>query len=78
MADARPVLKRGDTGEDVVELQRALDVPWLLDDGVFGFATECVVGAYRVSKGLPMTGAVPAVVDQPMWDMLGVDEYLET
>jgi hypothetical protein len=43
---AHPELKDGSTGEAVSELQNALNVPWLLIDGIFGPATGHVVRAW--------------------------------
>lgn len=64
------VLKRGDTGQRVVDLQNALvhvgyatvkDV-----DGIFGPRTEVRVEVFQQDHSLPQTG----VVDQATWDTL--------
>jgi hypothetical protein len=41
---ARPTLRRGDRGEPVKQVQRALGI---LDDGIFGAATEAKVRAFQ-------------------------------
>lgn len=51
----RSLLKRGDTGEDVKILQRALNIK---DDGEFGPATERAVRNFQGSYGLFIDGLV--------------------
>jgi len=70
----RPELNRGDSGEHVVELQRALDMPWLVDDGVLGPATGHAVQAYRISKGFGERKEGP-LVDDELWRVLLDDDY---
>lgn len=74
--DAAPVppgstttgLRRGDEGESVVVLQRALNKHGaaLKVDGDFGPGTEAAVRAFQVSRGLPVNG----VVGLQTWDAL--------
>ena len=50
-------IRKGDRGEDVRTLQRALGIT---DDGIFGEQTEKAVIAYQKSKGLVADGIVGA------------------
>lgn len=51
------VLRKGDRGEDVKALQRALGIA---DDGIFGPATEAAVKAWQSVHGLTADGIVGA------------------
>lgn len=51
------VLRMGDDGPDVAQLQRALGV---VDDGGFGPATDAAVRAFQERAGLPVDGVVGA------------------
>lgn len=57
------ILRRGDSGSKVRELQRRLKIEV---DGLFGPATEAAVRRFQSSKGLPVTG----VVDSRTWKKL--------
>lgn len=54
-SSGRPVLGRGDTGEGVRDLQKAIGVP---ADGIFGPATETAVRALQQRAGLTVDGVV--------------------
>lgn len=58
-------LRKGDTGDDVVTLQKSLR---LFPDGIFGKVTEDAVRAFQRSKGLTADGVVGAKT----WAALGV------
>lgn len=60
-------LRKGDRGEDVKTLQKALGIS---ADGIFGSGTEKAVIAYQKSKGLVADGIVGAKT----WAALGVRE----
>lgn len=62
----RPVLKMGDTGEEVKVLQRALG---LTADGDFGPMTKAAVVAFQKKKGLFADG----IVGRNTWAKLGTD-----
>lgn len=69
--ESRPMLKKGDTGQDVVDLQDMLN--WTADlelaltaDGDFGPATESAVYAYQGSRGLGYDG----ICGQETWKSL--------
>jgi peptidoglycan hydrolase-like protein with peptidoglycan-binding domain len=51
----RPMLKKGDRGDDVMFVQRRLG---LKADGIFGPATETEVKAFQKQKGLTVDGIV--------------------
>ena len=54
-------LRRGDSGEDVRDVQRilnALQFGSLALDGIFGSATEAAVKSYQTSRGLSADGIV--------------------
>ena len=58
---ARPVLRRGDTGEDVEQLQRLLQLVGDYEariDGQFGPATDAAVRAFQERMGLKVDGIV--------------------
>ena len=57
------VLRRGDSGSKVRELQQRLNIK---ADGLFGSGTEAAAKKFQKSKGLPATG----VVDSHTWDKL--------
>ena len=57
------ILRRGDSGSKVRELQKRLNIKV---DGLFGSGTEVAVKRFQKSKGLPETG----VVDFRTWDKL--------
>ncbi len=69
-AAARPVLRRGDTGGSVRELQLLLNT-WITTarsqlahlpvNGTFGPQTERTVKAFQGAKGLPVTGVVASL-----------------
>jgi len=61
----RPVLQRGSVGDDVRELQTALD---LRADGVFGPNTERAVRDFQGSQGLRADG----IVGERTWSALGL------
>jgi len=56
--DTKPTLKAGDEGDSVAELQNALGIDWLKEDGIFGPATEAAVKAFQTSNGLTPDGVV--------------------
>lgn len=60
-------LRKGDTGDDVVTLQKSLR---LFPDGIFGKVTKDAVRAFQMSKGLTADGVVGAKT----WAALGVTE----
>lgn len=60
-------LRKGDRGEDVKTLQKALGIP---ADGIFGSGTEKAVIAYQKSKGLTADGVVGAKT----WAALGITD----
>lgn len=60
-------LRKGDRGEDVKTLQKALGVS---ADGIFGSGTEKAVIAYQKSKGLVADGVVGAKT----WAALGITD----
>lgn len=60
---SRPILSRGDTGDDVKDVQSRLGVS---ADGQFGSGTEKKVKEYQSSVGLQPSG----VVDQTTWAYL--------
>jgi hypothetical protein len=62
-ATARPLLKRGDRGAVVADLQRMLAIK---NDGIFGPATEAAVKAFQTANGLVADGKVGAYT----WDAL--------
>ena len=62
------VLKRGDRGKAVRQLQAALDVPV---DGVFGPQTEKAVKSFQKSKGLTADG----IVGPDTRDALGLEPF---
>jgi putative chitinase len=66
---ARPVLRKGDSGSDVVVLQTALTEQDFAvdDDGRFGPGTETAVMAFQRSRGLTADG----VVGVQTWSALG-------
>ena len=69
---ARPILKKGDTGDYVKAWQRYLlscniDIGKSGVDGDFGSYTERGVKLYQRIKGLPVTG----IIDADDWDSVG-------
>jgi len=52
----RPILKHGDRGPDVVELQAALGMPTETIDGVFGNNTEHAVREFQSANHLRIDG----------------------
>lgn len=60
----KPTLKRGDSGDAVVDLQRLLF--GLVADGIFGPKTEAAVRRFQERRGVPATG----VVDASTWAAL--------
>ena len=62
-SDALPVLRKGDTGPAVVQLQELLP-KWI--DGDFGTTTESLVKEFQRSQGL----AVDGVVGEQTWAAL--------
>jgi murein L,D-transpeptidase YcbB/YkuD len=67
---SRPVLKRGDSGPDVVTLQQKLAAAGFnpgTADGNFGAATQTAVMNFQRSKNLPADG----VVGPSTWAALG-------
>lgn len=60
------LLKRGDTGEYVIELQKKLGIPF---DGDFGDITEKAVISFQKKKKLTIDG----VVGRQTWEALGLD-----
>lgn len=66
--DAHPVLRRGDTGQDVTILQNELVEAGfkVLPDGDFGEITEQAVKTFQASQGLKSDG----VVGRDTWDAL--------
>ena len=60
-------IKKGDKGQEVKVLQRALH---LIDDGVFGPITEEAVKSWQKSHGLVADG----VVGQKTWLSLGIED----
>lgn len=58
--DARPTLRKGSKGEDVVYLQQLLNAEGakISVDGIFGSATEARVEAFQASHGLVADGIV--------------------
>ena len=68
-ADPAPVvLKRGDRGKAVRQLQAALEIPV---DGVFGPQTEKAVKGFQKRKGLTVDG----IVGPDTRDALGLDPF---
>lgn len=61
------VIRKGDRGEEVKVLQRALSIT---ADGIFGSGTEKAVIAYQKSKGLVADGVVGAKT----WAALGITD----
>ena len=72
VAPSDVVVKRGDTSEQVVQVQRLLIAAGITvrggDDGVFGPGTEAAVKQYQGIRGLPVTG----LVDTPTAVALGI------
>jgi len=66
---ARPTIRRGSTGPNVVYLQQRLVVfgYYLTADGQFGSMTESAVRSFQSANGLMVDG----VVGPATWDMLG-------
>lgn len=65
---ARDMLRRGDNGESVIQLQKLLGI---LADGNFGPGTENAVRAFQASRGLAADGLVgPAT-----WAALGITNH---
>ncbi|HKH90435.1 MAG TPA: N-acetylmuramoyl-L-alanine amidase [Gemmatimonadaceae bacterium] len=56
VGQARPTLRRGDTGELVIELRRKLNIPGT--DGTFGPQTEAAVRAFQREHGMVPDGIV--------------------
>lgn len=65
---ARPTLRRGDSGPDVVYLQQKLQQQGysITADGIFGFNTEGRVRDFQGSRGLSVDG----IVGQQTWQAL--------
>ncbi len=66
---SKPILKRGATGDYVVELQHILKRLGFLNgesDGIFGSATDSAVRSFQESYGLTSDG----IVGQNTWDAL--------
>ncbi len=70
----RSLLKRGDTGEDVKLLQKALG---LKPDGTFGPKTEQVVKNFQGSHGLVMDGIVGPVTQRLIFKE-ELEQHLDT
>lgn len=71
LKDVEIGLKMGDTGEDVKQVQQALEnLGFSLEkygvDGVIGKETEAAIKAFQEAKGLEVTG----IIDQPTLDAL--------
>ena len=60
------VIKKGDTGEKVKQIQEALQI---LIDGIFGNMTELSVRTFQDQNGLVVDGVVGSIT----WDALGID-----
>jgi len=70
----RNLLKRGDSGEDVKLLQKALG---LKADGVFGPATEAKVKSVQGNYGLVIDGYVGSITQQLIFGV-DLDKHLDT
>lgn len=66
-AEAAPVLKKGDKGEPVRVLQRALEIKPV--SGYFGPVTHIAVVRFQKDNGIDPTG----IVDVTTWSVLGDD-----
>ena len=60
------VIKKGDTGEKVKQIQEALQI---IVDGIFGNMTELSVRNFQSQNNLDVDGIVGPVT----WDALGID-----
>jgi uncharacterized protein (TIGR02594 family) len=66
----RPMLERGDSGPDVIDLQRMIPNFTDVVDGDFGPATEDNVLRYQETRGLEVDG----IVGQETWNALYADK----
>ena len=60
------VIKKGDTGEKVKQIQEALQITV---DGIFGNMTDLSVRTFQDQNGLVVDGMVGPIT----WDALGID-----
>jgi len=69
-ADSRPTLRRGDTGDDVWELQEILQELGysVTPDGHFGSRTARAVKRFQRSNGMPRDGIVGPATWQALFD----------
>jgi len=70
VTSTRPILKRGDKGTPVAELQAQLNklgYGSLICDGIFGLLTENAVKMFQAKKGFPADGVVGDKVNSALW-----------
>lgn len=75
---ARPTLRKGSKGEDVVYLQQLLnaesDGAEIDEDGIFGRATEALVKTFQEDRGLTVDG----IVGPMTWSALEYNDVTES